>query len=82
VGIVAALTKGTLTVPAASAPADQRVRLRGEAIGGRGATDHLGARAEPDAGQLLLPALEQTVGDPEIVGHLGDTPAAADQRPS
>jgi hypothetical protein len=38
VGQVGGLTKATLTVPASLAPADQRVRLRAEAIGGAGAT--------------------------------------------
>jgi hypothetical protein len=38
VGQVGGMTKATLTIPASLAPADQRVRLRAEAIGGRGAT--------------------------------------------
>jgi len=38
VGNVGAMTKATLTIPPALAPADQRVRLRAEAIGGSGAT--------------------------------------------
>jgi hypothetical protein len=38
VGNVAGLTKATLTVPASFAPADLQVRLRAQAIGGRGAT--------------------------------------------
>jgi hypothetical protein len=38
VGQVGGLTKATLTVPASLAPADERVRLRAEAIGGGGAT--------------------------------------------
>jgi len=38
VGNVAGLTKATLTVPASLAPADLQVRLRAQAIGGRGAT--------------------------------------------
>jgi hypothetical protein len=38
VGNVAGLTKATLTVPASLAPADLRVTLRAQAIGGRGAT--------------------------------------------
>ena len=38
VGQVGAMTKVTLTIPASLAPADRRVRLRAEAIGGRGAT--------------------------------------------
>jgi hypothetical protein len=38
VGQVGGLTKATLTVPASLAPADQRVRLRAEAIGGGSAT--------------------------------------------
>lgn len=38
VGNVGGMTRATLTVPAGLAPADQRVRLRAEAIGGRGAT--------------------------------------------
>jgi hypothetical protein len=37
-GNVAGLTKATLTVPADLAPADLQVRLRAQAIGGRGAT--------------------------------------------
>ena len=35
VGRVGGLTKGTLTIPASLAPADQRVRLSAEAIGGQ-----------------------------------------------
>lgn len=38
VGRVGGMTKATLTIPSALAPADQRVRLRAETIGGRGAT--------------------------------------------
>jgi hypothetical protein len=38
VGQVGGMTKATLTIPAGLAPADQLVRLRAEAIGGRGAT--------------------------------------------
>jgi hypothetical protein len=38
VGKVGGMTRATLIVPASLAPADQRVRLRAEAIGGRGAT--------------------------------------------
>jgi hypothetical protein len=38
VGNVPGLTKATLTVPASLAPADLQVRLRAQAIGGRGAT--------------------------------------------
>ena len=37
-GQVGGMTRATLAVPAGLAPADQRVRLRAEAIGGRGAT--------------------------------------------
>ena len=37
VGKVGGMTKGTLTIPASLAPADQRVRLRAESIGGHGA---------------------------------------------
>ena len=37
-GNVGGMTRATLTVPASLAPADLRVRLRAEAIGGRGAT--------------------------------------------
>jgi hypothetical protein len=39
VGQVGGMTKATLTVPASLAPSDLRVRLRAEAIGGRGATN-------------------------------------------
>jgi len=35
VGRVSGLTTGTLTIPASLAPADQRVRLQAEAIGGQ-----------------------------------------------
>lgn len=38
VGRVSGMTKATLTVPSSLAPADLRVRLRAEAIGGRAAT--------------------------------------------
>jgi hypothetical protein len=38
VGQVGGLTTATLTVPASLAPADQRVRLRAEGIGGVGGT--------------------------------------------
>lgn len=38
VGQVGGLTKATLTVPASLAPADERVRLRAQAIGGGGGT--------------------------------------------
>jgi hypothetical protein len=38
VGNVPGLTKATLTVPANLAPVDLQVRLRAQAIGGRGAT--------------------------------------------
>jgi hypothetical protein len=38
VGNVAGMTNATLTVPAGLAPADRQVRLRAQAIGGRGAT--------------------------------------------
>ena len=38
VGEVGGMTKSTLTIPAGLAPVDYRVRLRGEAIGGGGAT--------------------------------------------
>jgi hypothetical protein len=38
VGNVPGMTQATLTVPASLAPADQRVRLRAQTIGGRGTT--------------------------------------------
>jgi hypothetical protein len=38
VGQVGGMSKATLSIPASLAPADQRVRLRAEAIGGQGAT--------------------------------------------
>ena len=41
IGQVGGLTETTLTVPASLAPADERVRLRAEAVGGGGTTTPL-----------------------------------------